>query len=153
MILTNVGVADGAAARIAETFNRAFGRLDIRLEPDDVQVGSLRRIQAHGWLITYRVIADDAGSPSLEYYATHRMTGDRHVRIWADGHAEELDAIYEAYGYKADEPGSKEAAEEEYLRHNKEVAEYLRQVGLYPDGDINAYLRTGGDEEDDLDTR
>ena len=28
------------------------------------------------------------------------------------------------------------------------VAEQLRAAGLYPDGDINAYLRTGGNEVD-----
>jgi hypothetical protein len=45
-------------------------------------------------------------------------------------------------------PGSEEAAKEEYLRHNQMVAERLRAAGLYPDGDINAYLRTGGDQTD-----
>lgn len=44
-----------------------------------------------------------------------------------------------------DDAGSKEANEEEYLRHNRQVAEELRAAGLYPDGDINAYLRTGAD--------
>jgi hypothetical protein len=29
------------------------------------------------------------------------------------------------------------------------VAEQLRAAGLYPDGDINAYLRTGADRTDD----
>jgi hypothetical protein len=59
-------------------------------------------IASQGWRIVYRVDPDDGGFPSLEFYATHRMTSDSHVRIWADGHTE---------------------------------------------GDINAYLRTGGAEE------
>lgn len=134
--------------RIAETFNGYFANFDIRIAPGDVVVGSRQEIRKRGWRIAFRVLPDDAGSPSLEFYATHRMTNDRHSRIWADGHLEELDAIREFYGYDQKVPGSKDAAEKEYLRHNRMVAEQLRAAGLYPGGDINAYLRTGGNEVD-----
>ena len=53
--------------------------------------------------------------------------------------------IWESYGYDPKVPGSQDAARERYLRHNRMVAEQLVEAGLYPDGDINAYLRTGGD--------
>jgi hypothetical protein len=111
-----------------------------------VTVGSRRTITERGWRITYRVDPDDAGAPSLEFYATHRMTSDSHERIWADGHLEHLDAIYEAYAYDAKVPGSEEAAREKYLQHNQAVARELRARGLYPEGDINAYLRTDAAE-------
>lgn len=52
------------------------------------------------------------------------------------------------YGYDAKVPGSKDTARKEYLKHNRMVAEQLRAAGLYPTSDINAYLRTGGDEVD-----
>jgi hypothetical protein len=77
------------------------------------------------------------------------MTNDRHVRIWADDHVDHLDASNEFFAYDPEAPGSKEAAEEEYLRHNQVVARQLRDRGLYPDGDINAFLRTGGSEFDE----
>ena len=128
--------------RIADAFNRYFESFAIRIEPEDVEVGSHRSIVNRGWRIIYRVDPDDNGSPCLEFYATHRMTSDSHVRIWADGHTEELDAIYEAYAFDAKVPGSKEAAREKYLRHNQAVAEQLTARGLYPEGDINAFLRT-----------
>jgi hypothetical protein len=134
--------------RIAETFNGYFANFDIRIEAGDVVVGSRQEIRKRRWWIAFRVLPDDAGFPSLEFYATHRMTNDRHSRIWADGHLEELDAIREMYGYDPKVPGSEGAAEKEYLRHNRMVAEQLREAGLYPDGDINAYLRTGGNEVD-----
>jgi hypothetical protein len=134
--------------RIAETFNGYFANFDIRIEAGDVVVGSRQEIRKRGWWIAFRVLPDDAGFPSLEFYATHRMTNDRHSRIWADGHLEELDAIREFYGYDANVPGSEDAAKKEYLRHNRMVAEQLRVAGLYPDGDINAYLRAGGDHVD-----
>jgi hypothetical protein len=84
----------------------------------------------------------------MEFYATNRMTDDRHARIWADGYLERLDAIRGWLGYNPNVPGSKEAAEEQYMRHNRRVAEQLRSAGLYPGGDVNAYLRTDGDPTD-----
>jgi hypothetical protein len=131
--------------RIAEAFNRCFAHVDIRIAADDVVLGLRREIRERGWRIAFRVLPDDAGTPSLEFYATHRMTNDRHARIWSDGHLDELDAIWELYGFDPKVPGSKEAAEERFLKHNREVAAQLRASGLYPEGDINAYLRTGGD--------
>ena len=131
--------------RIADAFDRHFANFDIRIEPGDVRVGSRREILAHGWRIAFRVDPDDTGLPRLEYYATHRMTSDTHVRIWADGHEDELDAIYESYMFDSKVPGSEATAREKYLTHNRMVADELREAGLYPGGDINAYLRTGGD--------
>jgi hypothetical protein len=52
------------------------------------------------------------------------------------------------FGYNPNMPGSKEAAEERYLRHKRRVTEQLRAAGLYPGGDVNAYLRTGGEPTD-----
>lgn len=130
--------------RIAEAFNARFARFQISIRPGDVKLGARRVIGERGWHIRLRVDPDDAGFPSLEYYATHRMTSDEHARIWADGHVESLDAIYEAFMFDSKVPGSEEAARAEYLRHNREIADQLRERGLYPDGDINAFLRTGG---------
>jgi hypothetical protein len=132
---------------IVEAFNGYFATFDIGIEAGDVTIGARREIRGRGWLIRYRVDADDAGAPSLEFYATHRMTDDTHVRIWADGHTEALEAIREAYVFDAKVPGSKEAAEEEYLRANRRIADHLKGIGLYPEGDINAFLRTGGDDD------
>ena len=134
--------------RIAAAFNARFVQFEISIRPKDVVLGARRMIGERGWHIRLRVDPDDAGLPSLEYYATHRMTSDEHVRIRADGHVENLDAIWEAYGYDATVPGSEQAARERYIEHNREVADRLRERSLYPDGDINAFLRTGGLDAD-----
>ncbi len=133
---------------IADRFNAYFAHFDIRIGPDEVVVGARREIRQRGWRILLKIVPDDSGLPSLEFYATHRMTNDRHVRIWADGHEQHLDAIEELYAYDPKVPGAQETAHEAYLKHNRRVAEQLRASGLYPDGDINAYLRTGQDEDD-----
>jgi hypothetical protein len=133
---------------IADQFNAYFAHFDIRIGPDEVVAGTRREIRERGWRILLKIVPDDSGLPSLEFYATHRMTNDRHARIWADGHLEHLDAIEELYAYDPNVPGAKEAAHEAYLMHNRRVAEQLRASGLYPEGDINAYLRTAQDEGD-----
>jgi hypothetical protein len=52
-----------------------------------------------------------------------------------------------SYAYDANVRGAQEAAHQEYLKHNRRVAEELRASGLYPEGDIHAYLRTGQHED------
>jgi hypothetical protein len=128
-----------ASERIADTFNRYFANFDIHIDPGDVKIGSRREIKKRGWWIAYRVLPDDGGFPSLEFYAVHRMTNDRYVLIWADGYLQRLDALWPTLVWNPKEPGAKEAARQEYLRHNERVTEQLRAAGLYPGGDIDAY--------------
>jgi hypothetical protein len=135
--------------RVAEAFNGYFADSGIRIAPEEARVGTHLRIGGRGWRIAYRVDPDDGGFPSLEFYATNRMTDDRHVRIRADGSLEKLEAIYESYAFDSKVPGSEEAARERYIRHNQAVARELRERGLYPEGDINAYIRSGGTDVDD----
>jgi hypothetical protein len=47
--------------RIADKFNAYFANFNIRVEVDEVRIGSLREIRAQGWRIRYRVDPDDGG--------------------------------------------------------------------------------------------
>jgi len=120
--------------RIAEAFNAYFGRFDIRIEPEDVVVGSRRTIGRDGWAISYRIDGDAAGMACLEFYATHRMTNDRHVVISADGQLEHLDAISEMVIFDPKTPGSQQAAIQEFRTRNQAIAKQLQDRGLYPHG-------------------
>jgi hypothetical protein len=137
--------------RIADAFNAYFARFDITIGPQDAVVGTRRALGGRGWRIRYRVDPDDAGLPSLEFYATHRMTSDTRVGIWADGHVDDLDAIWESYAYDAKTPGSEQAARAKYVEHNQAVASQLGERGLFPEGDINAFLRIGALDKDSAD--
>lgn len=117
---------EGSQRRIADTFNAYFDRFDIRITPGDVVVGILRTIRQEGWAISYRVDPDPAGLPTLEFYATHRRTNDRHVAIAADGSLDHLDAIKE-YLIIA---GPDSVAE--FDSHNDSIEERLLSRGLYP---------------------
>jgi hypothetical protein len=131
---------------IAAAFNDYFRNFDIRIVPDDVILGERRSLSQGGWRVAFRIDPDDSGAPVLEFYATHRMTNDRHVRIWADGVSEDLDAIDESFVFDPNQPGSEEESRRRYEEHNQNVARELRARGLYPEGDINAYLRTHGSD-------
>jgi len=119
-----------AEHRIAEAFNAYFENFDVRIAAEDVSVGTRRTIRKAGWAITYRVDHDAAGVPCLEFYATHRMTNDRHVAIAADGQLEYLDAISEILFL------SKAGAAEEFAVRNETIEEQLRSRGLYPHGPV-----------------
>ncbi len=73
--------------RALEEFGREFSDWDINLPQEDVAQRRRGRINHKGWAIWYMFGVDDRGE-YLDYYAAHRMTNDRHVRIYADGEQE-----------------------------------------------------------------
>ena len=135
-------------ALIAQTFAESFATWDIALPEGAVERGEPGLIRKAGWTIRYIFGADEEGS-YLEYYATHRMTNDTRIRIYGSGRTKALDAIWELYMWDPKVPGDEERAQQEYHDHNRRIAEELKELGLYPEGDINAYLRTEGSPPDD----
>jgi len=126
--------------RIAEVFNDYFDAFAIRIAVEDVVVGTRRTLRQDGWAITYRVDEDAHGRPTLEFYATHRMTNDRHVVISADGQLDHQDSIREMLVFDPKVPGSQEAAADEFETHNRAVEQRLRDRGLYPHGQTHGVV-------------
>jgi hypothetical protein len=130
-----------AAELIADSFNDYFGNFNVRITPDDVAVGVHGTVveqlsDGHpppSWYVQYRVDADNDGQPFLEFYATSRMTNDRHARISADGRGEHLEAVSEMYAYDPEAPAEVQAAaREEFDKRNREITEILRARGFRP---------------------
>jgi ribonuclease HII len=88
------------------------------------------------------VFGNDAEGPYLEFYATHRMTNDRRVRIHSSGEAKDLEPLVTMYAYDPKIPGDRERAARENRRRNTRITKELEAHGLYPEGNINAYLAT-----------
>lgn len=65
---------------IESRFNDEFSPWDIRLPARDMKLQRRGRILDAGWAIWYLFGTDEKGE-YLDYYASHRMTNDRHVRI------------------------------------------------------------------------
>ena len=131
------------AGLIAAAFAESFSAWSIALPEGAVGRGEPGVIHQAGWTIRFIFSADEEGS-YLEYYATHRMTNDTRVRIYGSGRTEALDAIWEMFVWDPKVPGDEDRARREYHDHNSRIAQELKRLGLYPEGDINAYLRTEG---------
>jgi hypothetical protein len=78
-------------AAIVEAFNSTISHWEIRLPPNSVETRGPGHIFQAGWHIGWIWGAAD-GEDFLEYFAQHRMTNDRHYRIWTSGRVEALPA-------------------------------------------------------------
>ena len=78
--------------RIEERFRLAFAPWGIALRPEHVSERKRGKIVASGWAIWYLFGEDERGE-YLDYYASDRMTDDRHVRVREDGSQEPLPVI------------------------------------------------------------
>jgi hypothetical protein len=131
-------------------FNRQFAHWQIRLPPMDVEHRRSGKIVQAGWAIWYRFGKDDEGE-YLDYYASHRMTNDRHVRLRASGATESLPAIL-GMRFCSDDPVEDARLEKEYHAHNMEVNRILEEKGFGLRGDepgavqINRFLHLQPDD-------
>ena len=136
--------------RIETRFRLAFARWGIALPPEHVRERRRGKIVASGWAIWYLFGEDERGE-YLDYYASHRMTDDRHVRIRESGDSESLPAI-SAFRIVAPDPEENARLEAEYLERNRRVERVLEEKGFGIAGDepgsvrMNRYLRRGEEE-------
>jgi hypothetical protein len=118
---------------IESQFNAMFAHWRIWLPPKDIAQRRRGKIVRAGWAIWY-LFGSDASGEYLDYYASHRMTNDRHVRIHADGRNEWLPSIEEFYLFSAD-PEENARLEAEYFAGNQRVAKLLEDKGFGLQGD------------------
>ena len=146
----------GNQERLRQRFNRVFAHWEIELPADAMSPGLVWIIVQRGWTIWSRFDVDDEdGRERLDYYAMHRMTNDRHVRLYADGEPEYLPAIAEGYSYSEDATeAEKEAARARYIAKNQAVEKLLEEKGFvmidqaHTSAQVNRYLQTHPDVDD-----
>lgn len=116
--------------RIAKTFAEYFKNWGISLPEDDVQNRHNGVIQKAGWNIHYLFGSDEHGE-YLEYYACHRMTNDRHTRIYEDGKVEFLEALHDFIVF-TDESSEEEKSRirREHIENNRRITQELKKKGL-----------------------
>ncbi len=116
----------------------------IQLPEESVERRQRGKIVKPGWAIWYLFGSDEKGE-FLDYYSSHRITGDSHVRIYADGHSESLPTIRECR-LCSDDPEEDARLDAEYYAENQRVAKILNDKGFGIDGDepggvqINRFL-------------
>jgi hypothetical protein len=138
---------------IKAQFDAEFREWKIRLPARDLKARRPGRIFKVGWAIAYVFGRDEQGE-YLDYYASHRMTEDDHIRL-RDGICRE--ALPVIFGWRIVSPDPEEDArwEAEHIAKNREVARMLEAKGLGMSGDepggvlMNRFLRLGGADESD----
>lgn len=138
---------------VASQFRNHFHHWKIRLPAEDLEARRPGRIHKGGWAIWYLFGRDERGE-YVDYYASHRMTEDSHVRLRCGMRPEELPTII---GMRRVSPDPDEDARWEALHtaRNREIARTLDEKGFGVRGDepggvqINRFLRLGGLETDD----
>jgi ribosomal protein S18 acetylase RimI-like enzyme len=112
---------------LKDTFETTFDHWHIVLPNADL-ANKRGKIIRRGWCISWLLDEDDTG-PYLDYYAYNRMTNDRHVRLRAEREPEMLPTMEESYGYRTKNEEKK--AHDDYIAHNREVADMLKKKGFW----------------------
>lgn len=118
---------------IESQFNAAFANWGIRLPPDHLAARRRGKINQAGWAIWYLFGSDDDGE-YLDYYSSHRMTNDSHIRIHADGREESLPSHFGMRLCSSD-PVEDARLKEEYRAECIRVDQLLREKGFGIEGD------------------
>jgi hypothetical protein len=109
------------------TIERIFAEMlapwEIRL-PDAARKRGVGEIQKRGWMIRY-AFGREAGVDYLDYYAVHRMTNDRHVRILESGEVRGLPAMSDMFGCGDGSEQEIAEAKRAFDAHNRRVQEEL----------------------------
>ena len=116
--------------QLRQRFNCAFADWGIELPADAVSLGLVCLIVQRGWTIWTRFdIATEDDRECLDYYAMHRMTNDRHGRLYADGEGEYLPAM-EAHYIQGATVEEEKAARHKFFAYNQAVDKLLEEKGF-----------------------
>ena len=129
--------------RIEEQFKQAFSYWRLQLPREAVEHRQPGTIVEAGWTIWFLFGSDESGE-YLDYYASHRMTSDSHVRIYEDGRVVGLKSLWEMRK-SSDDPVENARLEDEFWAHNERVAQLLEAKGFGLQGDEHgsAIVRRG----------
>lgn len=126
--------------QIAATFADHFRNWNIELPTDSLASRQQGEIRQARWIIEY-LFGSEADEEYLDYYASHAMTNDRHVRIYADGRSESLEALSEMWAYSKDATeAERQKAHEDFLERNDSIRAMLAEKGF------KRFQRTEGEE-------
>lgn len=106
---------------IRSRFARYFAHWGIELPERAVAERKRGELLQAGWSVRWLLGSDDKGE-YLDFYARHRMTNDRHLRLHENGEVTGLEALWDPLV-----PVGKEA---EYYARNRRVGRMLKAKGF-----------------------
>jgi hypothetical protein len=128
--------------RIAQAFRADFAKWGLEIPPELLASREPGFIQAAGWLIQFTFGSDSRGE-YLDYYASHRMTDDSHVRLYETGRRQHLASLASFFVTSSD-PKEAKRLEAAYLRRNGRIAQRLAAKG-FDKFTVNMLLHAGLD--------
>ena len=124
---------------IGTRFNFSFSPWGIELPLDDIADRRRGKIMKGGWAIWYLFGSDEKGE-YLDYYASHRMTDDDHVRIYADGKAKTLPTLCR-FRMISNDPEEDARLESESFAENGHISNMLKAKGFGSQSNEPASIR------------
>ena len=119
---------------IESIFASDFQHWDIQLPSDDVEARQRGKIHQAGWTIWY-LFGTEGDTEYLDYYAAHRMTNDRHVRIYSSGKTESLETPQEFSVFPADaDEATRQRITDDNQAHNRAIYQRLQEKGFMSEG-------------------
>ena len=122
----------GSVDQHIANFNKDFETWSIELPKEAVKNRQRGKIVKSGWTIWYLFGTDEAGD-YLDYYASHRMTNDGHVRLYANGSFKVLSS-YCSTRRVSDDPEEDRRLENEFWEHNEHVSRELESKSFGLEG-------------------
>jgi len=117
--------------QIRDSFRNYFDEPAIEL-PEKIELGLVKSIDliGSGWSIKYKLDTAD-NKCFLDFYAEHRMTNSRHLRVLENGEVISLENFWE-FGYTVydDDQERTEREKNEKIQKNQEVEDVLTQKGF-----------------------
>jgi hypothetical protein len=86
----------------------------------DLELGRPGLLNADNWQIRY-CFGQKEGRDYMDVYGSHRMTNDRHLRLYEDGEMEDLEALRMSYGWDPKIPGDEERSKREHIEYNTRI--------------------------------
>jgi hypothetical protein len=126
--------------QIAQAFRADFANWGLEIPSQALASREPGFIEAAGWSIQFTFGRDSRGE-YLDYYASHRMTDDSHVRLYETGRRQRLASLTSIYVTSSDS-GEAKRLEAAYLRRNRRIASKLAAKG-FNKFSINMLLHAG----------
>ena len=130
--------------KIKNIFEYEFKNWNITLPKENFDKREQGYIQQSGWLIQYCFGIED-GKEYMDYYSSHRMTDDNHVRLYDTGEKKGLSTFKIGHQVDPNDPEKTKLYKKEYFEYNRKVAQELIDKG-FSRFTINMTLQTGMDK-------
>ena len=137
---------------VVREFEKGYAHWELTIPPESVTAREQGGFVNKGWTIFFKFgVENDV--EYMDYYASHRMTNDRHERLYADGRSRGLPTYQEMHRVVESEEEN-ERITQDFYAYNRVVGELLAEKGFtspnaHASHNVNSWLLQTPPEERD----